>query len=165
MSEIDTGHRVLLFRSRGWLRSPIGAAIAFQTRSEYCHAGILLPDWTCWEALFGKGICARRFSPGEFATVDPYRVESVTPEQWAKAEVWYRAQRGVKYDTLAILRFLNRRDMEENGRLFCSEYVFRGLLEAGTDPLLARIPASHVSPALLNLAPSMHYSLPITRSP
>jgi hypothetical protein len=56
------------------------------------------------------------------------------------------------YDYLSVLRFVTKSPARENGRWFCSEFVFKFLADAGMR-LLLRIPSAEVAPSHIPLSP------------
>lgn len=140
--------RVLLFRGRGL----ISTAIRWQTRSEYSHAALLMPDGRILESWQGAGVRVKEIT--DWADVDRFTVPALTETGWGKVLDFAWAQIGAGYDYTGVLRFVSRRKSPENGRWFCSELVFAALVQTGL-PILARIDAAEVSPALLALSPHL----------
>lgn len=138
--------KILLFRGRGlisWL-------IRWQTRSEYSHAALMLPDGSVVEAWQGAGV--RRTWLRDWCGVDVFSVHGMTPEQWQSAIGYARAQIGKGYDYRGVFRFLSRRLVPNNDLWFCSELVFRALEVAGVR-LLRDVTAGEVSPGMLARSP------------
>lgn len=138
--------KILLFRGRGF----ISWLIRWQTRSEYSHAALMLPDGSIIEAWMTKGV--RQHWLKDWIDVDVFSVHGMTPEQWARAINYARAQIGKKYDWLAVIRFLSRFRQPPNDRWFCSELVFQAIEIAGIR-LLRYVRAGEVSPGLLARSP------------
>lgn len=141
--------RVLLFRGRGL----ISAAIRWQTRSEYSHAALLMPDGRILESWQGAGVRVKEIT--DWTDVDRFTVPALTDTGWGKVLDFAWAQIGSGYDYTGVLRFVSRRKSPENNRWFCSELVFAALVQTGL-PILARIDAAEVSPALLALSPHLY---------
>jgi uncharacterized protein YycO len=128
----------------------VSRLIRWQTRSEYSHAGIVLPDQSFIEAREGKGV--RQFprltaNPGE--TIDLFEVD-VTETQ-SEDITWFLIQQlGKPYDWTMVARFITRRDetRASSGKWFCSELVFAAFQQAGVDLLRGTEPWE-VSPGLL----------------
>lgn len=140
------GCRILLFKGRGI----VSTLIRWQTRSEYSHAAILLPDGTIIEAWQGAGV--RRKIISDWTDVDSFMVTAMTPAQWASAIDFAAQQIGKGYDYKGVIRFLSRQSLKLDSRWFCSELVFAALERAGV-AVLSRVDASEVSPAMLSLSP------------
>lgn len=138
--------RVLLFRGRGL----ISGLIRFQTRSEYSHAALLMPDGRILESWQGAGVRVHELT--DWAGIDAFSVRGMSGDQWDQALAFAWRQLGNRYDYLSVLRFVSRRDAPENGRWFCSELVFAALAIAGVR-LLARVEAAEVSPGMLAWSP------------
>jgi uncharacterized protein YycO len=137
---------ILLFRGRGLISS----LIRWQTRGEYSHAALLMPDGRIIESWQGDGVRIKTLA--DWVGVDAYTVVGMTDEQWERAFEFARSQLGRGYDYWAIVRFISRDKMPENERWFCSELVFAALAHARV-AALARIEPWAVSPGLLNLSP------------
>lgn len=138
--------RILLFKGRGF----ISAAIRWQTRSEYSHAAFLLPCGRILEAWQGSGVRIKWIS--DWCDVDVFGVHDMTPEQWAVAISFARAQIGKKYDYRGVFRFLSRRKVPADDRWFCSELVAKSLEVAGVQ-LFRHKDASEISPGMIALSP------------
>jgi uncharacterized protein YycO len=120
----------------------------------YSHASWLTADGTEIEA-WRKGVTespgiGSQHTPG--TRIDLFTVAGLTPELRAAADAAMRASVGLPYDWLGILGFLARARVQREGRLFCSELVFSRLDNVGL-PLLKRVPAFKVFPALLSYSP------------
>lgn len=139
---------VLLFHGRGL----ISAAIRLQTRSEYSHAALLMPDGQIVEAWQGAGVRVKALT--DWSGIDIYDVPRLYQYQWNDAIDFALRQVGQGYDYKGVLRFLTRQDTPENGKWFCSELVFAAMQFAGLN-LLERIPAAEVSPGMLRLSPHL----------
>lgn len=145
---MNTEPAVLLFRGRG----AISTLIRWQTRGEYSHAALLLPDGQIVEAWQGRGVRVKRLSDWE--GIDKFTVLGMRAEQWDKAIKVALAEVGKGYDYWAIIRFISRGRMPENDSWFCSELVFSALAQAGVK-LFDRIEPSAVSPGLLAISPML----------
>lgn len=130
----------------------ISKAIAWQTRSEYTHASVVLRNGQVIESREFEGV---RHMSG----IDPkenvvlFEVET-TDAQADKIESFLRDQIGKPYDYGMVARFISRRQASrsESGKWFCSELAFAAFQQAGID-LLKRIEPWAVSPALLSQSP------------
>lgn len=138
--------RIVLFRGRGI----ISALIRWQTRSDYSHAGILMPDGRIIEAWQGKGVRVKWLS--DWCDVDLFGVHGMTPEQWQAAIGYCKAQIGKKYDYRGVFRFLSRRKVPADDRWFCSELVAKALEVAGVK-LFNYIDASEIAPGMIACSP------------
>jgi len=123
--------RIALFRSKSF----ISRAIRWQTRGDFSHAAIVSDGGTLWEAKEFVGVhrldhFMDAVDPGE--TFEMFRVET-TPHQTRMMIDWLNAQCGHKYDYRAVLRFLTREPVEEDGDWFCSELAFEAFYQAGVE--------------------------------
>ena len=143
--------KVLLFHGRG----VISSLIRWQTRGQYSHAAFLLPDGQILESWQGDGVRLKTLS--DYRGIDVYEIPGMTPAQWAIAIEWALAQVGKKYDYWSIIRFVSRRKLPANDKLFCSELLFAACALAGYN-LFERIEASAVSPSLLAITPLIRLS-------
>lgn len=139
---------ILLFRGKGLISS----IIRWQTRSQYSHAAIWMPDGKLVEAWQGKGV--RVTGLESWQGVDAFRVDGAKAAQWMMAIDYAMAQVGAGYDYWAVLRFLTRRRGPRNDKWFCSELVYRSFEYAGIH-LLRDVDASEVSPAMLANSPKL----------
>lgn len=144
---------IALHRGRGLL----SRLIQWQTRSEYSHASLQLPDGLCVEAREGVGVRALpelAIAPGE--SVDLFRVEGVTATQHAEIAAFARAQLGKPYDYTMVARFVSRRQESRasRGKWFCSELVYAACQQAGV-VLLRDTEPWEVSPGLLARSPRL----------
>lgn len=138
---------VLLFRGRGFISS----LIRFQTRGAYSHAALMRPDGMIIESWPGKGVQLKVLK--DWAGIDTYAVP-LTPMQWRTALAFAEQQIGSGYDYWGVIRFIDRRNMPDNKKWFCSELVFAALAFAGVR-LFERIDAGEVSPGLLGVSPML----------
>lgn len=162
-------------------RSAVSRLIRWQTRSVYSHvAGRLangehVYDGRCppfdagavveaWHAPWPGGVFARRdwFEGHTDETrVDVFAAPALTPAEAEAAWDWVMDVAievpPPRYDYRAILRFLSRRRKPADGRWFCSELWAAAFAAVGR-PLLARVPAGHVSPAMLAWSTVLAYS-------
>jgi uncharacterized protein YycO len=143
------GPAILFFRGRGLISS----LIRWQTRGEYSHVGLLLPDGSVIEAWQGSGV--RKTTLKDWKGVDAFTVEGASYSQWESAISFATAQVGKGYDYWGIVRFISRGNMPDNDKWFCSELVFDAFAAAGI-PLLARTHGWAVSPGVLALSPLLH---------
>ncbi len=152
--------RVLLYQGSGFVSS----LIRWQTRCAYTHAAILRPDGQVLEAREFAGVQLVPYAvrPGEI--VDHFRVAGLTAQQWREVLDFGERRLGRGYDYLGVLRFLSRRSGGNPDRWFCSELVFAALETAGL-PVLSRIHAVEVSPALLARSPLLIWERSDGREP
>jgi len=141
--------KVLLFKGG----DPISWLVMKQSRSIYSHVALLIPGTNeCIESYPGPGVRRRKLTAKDFARIDIYDVQGMTPERWAIALAFAQYQIGKKYDWWSVLRFVSKRTALENDRWFCSELVHKSLAEAGVR-LLERIPSAEVAPAHIAISP------------
>ena len=121
--------RILLYKGI----SPFSHGIRFQTRCDYSHAAIELPDMRVVEALFWDGVVlADSFESNHTkgTHVDTYTINA--PDfNHAKAEAFALESVGMPYDKMSIFRFLTHTPARENGKYFCSEHVLETCIEGG----------------------------------
>ncbi len=139
---------VLLFRGKGI----ISALIRWQTRGEYSHAALLLPDGRIVESWQGDGVRIKTLT--DWKNIDRLHIPVMSDSQWADAIAFALAEVGRGYDYWAIIRFISRRRMPENDKWFCSELVFAALAHVGVK-LFERIEPWAVSPGLLAISPML----------
>jgi uncharacterized protein YycO len=78
------GPAILLYRGHGLM----GAAIRWQTRNRYGHAGLLTPEGTVIESVPWHGPRERPMASGEEA--DAYAVDGMGEAEWAQAICYAR---------------------------------------------------------------------------
>lgn len=141
--------RIGLHRASGWMSK----LIQWQTRSEFSHASLILPDDTVLESIQGKGVIKGRKLHEVKEPVDVFEVVATTGMH-ARALAFAEAQLGKGYDWTMVARFVTRRpaDRKESGKWFCSELVFAAFAQGGL-PLLRDTEAWEVSPELLSKSP------------
>lgn len=142
-----TTFRITLHRGK----SVVSRLIRWQTRGDYSHAGIILPDGRFFESREGKGV--RSFNgwvANEGESVEFYAVQ-VNDQQAEEIISFLEAQLGKGYDWTMVLRFVTREQESRasTGKWFCSELVFAAFQQAGVN-LLARTEPWEVSPGLLS---------------
>ena len=152
--------KILLFRGIGL----VSALIRWQTRGDYSHAALLMPNGTTIiESWQGIGCGVQQKEIADWRGVDTYDVHGLTTEQWAVVDSFARSQLGKPYDYFGCVRFLDRRKLPHDlSHWFCSELVFAAFQAAGVE-LLARCDASDVSPAMLSLSPLLELAYPYKR--
>jgi hypothetical protein len=144
---------IVLFQGTG----PIGAAIRWQTRGKYSHAGWLCRDGSIIEAWHQGGVL-HSDSPfvlhGEGAKFDVYSVHGITSEQSRKVEAFLHEQVGSGYDFVGVLRFLSHVNRNNYKRWFCSELVAEACEEAHLPLLMTE--AWRISPTALSWSTELH---------
>lgn len=137
---------------------PIAKIVRWQTRSPFSHAALLLPCGTrVIESYPGPGVRIRHLSREDWAKIDLFDVEGLTPDLSRQALAFAERERGKPYDWRSVLRFVTRTPARVNGRWFCSELVYAALAHVNIH-LLARIEAHNVSPGMLALSHCLHAS-------
>lgn len=134
--------------------SLIGKLIRWQTRSEYSHASMVLPDGLFVEAREGIGVRALpRLTKAAGETVDMFSI-SITETQASEIAAFAKEQLGKPYDYAMVARFVSRRheSRSSRGKWFCSELVFAACKQAGVNLLRATDPWE-VSPGMLARSP------------
>jgi len=131
----------------------VSRMIRLQTRSEYSHVAIQLPDETVIEAWTIGGV-RHVASPTEAHTPGTeIDVFEITGEyDFGKVLAFLNSQLGKKYDFRAIFRFLTRRKHPLDDRWFCSELVLAAFRTGGLD-LLSRLPSSATTPRDITISP------------
>jgi uncharacterized protein YycO len=84
--------------------------------------------------------------------IDWFAIPSMSDEQYKAAYKAALGNLGMPYDYWSVLRFVTKTPARENGRWFCSEFVFKFLADAGMR-LLLRIPSAEVAPSHISLSP------------
>lgn len=140
--------------------SPFSRAIRFLSWSDYSHASwIDMSTGHEFEATAGAGVrevdaYGTMHNPG--TSYDLFSI-NLQPEEHAALLGWFRSQIGKSYDYRGIGGFISRRDAAQNQeKWFCSEFIFAGFL-AIRRPLLRRIEAYQVTPAMLSYSPWLQY--------
>jgi uncharacterized protein YycO len=144
-----SGLRIGLHRADGW----VSKAIKWQTRSDYSHASLVLPDNTVLESMQGRGVVKYRSVQGCAEVVDLFSVTALARVH-NDALQFALEQLGKPYDYTMVARFISRRpaNRAESGKWFCSELVFAAFAHAGL-LLLRDTQAWEVSPELLSKSP------------
>ena len=157
--------QVALFKGR----SLISRLIRWQTRSEYSHAALWLPETEEVIEAWHRGGVRRGpihnvHTPG--TEVDIFSVdlplarsyEEPLLDQYEDRMMQFATKQvGGRYSFRSVFRFLSRRSAEHRpGIWFCSELVTRAFRIGGAS-LLERIPSEHVSPALLSYSPLLKF--------
>jgi uncharacterized protein YycO len=148
MDTHTTPPAILLFHGRGL----ISTLIRWQSRGDYSHAALLMPDGQIVESWQGAGVRVKTL--GDWEGIHRYTIPGMTSDQWDDAIAYALAQVGSGYDYLGVLRFITRHPSPANDRWFCSELVYTALRHAGVD-LFQRIEPWAVSPGLLAISPRM----------
>ena len=127
--------------------------IRWQTRGDYSHAGFLLPDGTIIDSEWGHGVRHIMHHPESYKRFDVYTIKDLTPIQSGELHRLLLADVGkVKYDYLAVLRFVSRRKMKLNDLAFCSEYVLEKCRKIAIYLFHKRTHAWRVSPSVLPMS-------------
>lgn len=142
---------ILLFRGRGI----VSALIRWQSRGQYSHAAILMPNGRIIESWQGAGVRIKKLT--DWSDIDAFTIPGMTIPQWDTAINYALRQVGKKYDYLGVARFVSRRPSPEDDKWFCSELVYRALQESGVH-LFARLEPWAVSPALISHSPLLRPS-------
>lgn len=142
--------RIALYRGRGF----VSWLIQFQTRSVYSHAAMLVPGSPnrVIESREFRGVQHHALTENEMRNIDWFAIPSMTDEQYEEAYYQAKGQLGTPYDYWSVFRFVTKSPARENGRWFCSEFVFKFLADAGMR-LLLRIPSAEVAPSHIPLSP------------
>lgn len=136
---------LLFYRGSGL----IDFGIRWQSRSEYAHVAIELPDGTVYEALLRKGVHCHR---GAYPGVTKRLYVTLTVDQVAALRRALNAKVGHRYDWIGAARFVSRRRCFKNNRHFCSELIQEAFEEIGM-PLQKRAEAWRLSPEHLQMSP------------
>ena len=136
--------RVLCYHGHGL----IGTAIRWQTRSEYSHVAFLLGAMVI-ESDAPQGVLERPYDERD-SSADVYYLD-VTQQDYDRLYRWLQGKLGLRYDWLAILRFVSRRNHRGGQhRYFCSELVAEGFELLGQP--LQRAEPWKISPALVAMS-------------
>ena len=159
-SVFASGRKPLVALYRG--KSVVSRLIRWQTRSQYSHAALLLPNGSVLESWHRGGVSHNHglgacHTPG--TEVDLFAVESskgFALVDWARTLDFAFAQIGHTYDYRSVARFLSRRAEKADGKWFCSELVFAAIKAGGLD-LLANTSADRVAPGHLAWSPFLRF--------
>ncbi len=133
--------------------SSISKLIEWETRSPYCHAGIILRSGQLIESVEPTGVRMRQFSQDPNEPAELFMVDGIDED---KVEKFLIAQLGLPYAMADIVGFLTRDNKDEaRGKWFCSELVFAAIEEGGVT-LLRGVPPYMVSPGMLGLSPLLN---------
>lgn len=134
----------------------VGTLIRWQTRGEYSHASIVMPNGSVIESREGKGVRQlKHLAPVKGEVIDLFEVTpALTADQHLQIAEFLRAQLGKPYDWTMVARFVSRRQESRStsGKWFCSELVYAALQQADINLFRATEPWE-VSPGLLARSP------------
>lgn len=131
-------------------KSLLSGLIKWQTRGDYSHASLILPNDRHVEAREFKGVVAHReFTAPRGETADVFELP-ITEEQEQALDHFIRAELGCGYDWRAVFAFITRRTPAKASarKWFCSEFVAACLGAAGI-PLFRATHDWEISPAFL----------------
>lgn len=128
-----------------------GAAIRWQTRSPYGHSALLFDRKYVVETHLHTGVIRRSINVDDY-DADLFAIRSGYGYDKEQLWSWVEGTIGCRYDRLAVLRFVTRRNSSNNDRWFCSEHVFCAF-SAGGLLLLSETECWEVSPGLLARSP------------
>lgn len=142
--------RIALYRGRGF----VSWLIQMQTRSVYSHAAMLVPGSPnrVIESREFRGVQHHTLTENEMRHIDWFAIPAMSDEQYLEAYNAAQSELGMPYDYWSVIRFVTKSPARENGRWFCSEFVFKFLADAGMR-LLLRIPSAEVAPSHIPLSP------------
>ena len=98
--------------------------VRWWTRSEFSHVELVLSTGRAWSASFDDGGVRSKlidFDTSNWILID------LPPELEPRAEAWFKAHRGAKYDLLGNLQFVLSPIPQSQRRWFCSEAVAAAL--------------------------------------
>ena len=127
--------------------SPLSKSIRWQTRGQYSHIAIHnIETNQVVEALAGptrkdfwrrNGKVYLADSPSQYHTPGTY-IDTLTLKdpEFPHDEAWAHALTLVEtpYDYRGVIRFVSRRAMDVNGKLFCSEAATENMIAVGHKP-------------------------------
>ena len=135
--------------------SPISRVVRFVTWSEYSHVSWVDPDGWEIEAWHKGGVSkVEPFSQHTLGTVVDLYDLVADPPAIAEMRQFLEWQVGKPYDYVGVLHFLTRHPEYARGlgHWFCSEVLVSASRYA-LAPLLNRVPAYKVSPAMVTYSP------------
>lgn len=146
--------RLVFYKGKGLISS----LIRWQTRGQYSHVGVQMPDGSVIEAWHVGGV---RWNAGlgtahdEGTEVDVFLVEHLTKVETMRVLDFLKSKLGRGYDFRSVARFLSRRNEsnEDRDRWFCSELVAAAFASAGVRLLSA--PPARISPEVLSWSPRL----------
>ncbi len=128
--------------------------IMWQTRGDYSHTSLVLPDGRQIEA-WSDGVKVNAKFDAHSSKVELFTV-TATDEQIAQIVAFAQNEIGCKYDWYGDFCFLTRMHPNpSNKRWFCSELVYAALAAGGIN-LFRATEAAEVSPALLARSPLLN---------
>jgi len=137
--------------------SIISKAIRWYTRGQYSHVAVILDDGRIIEAWHNPASIRIINSLSEGHTkgtvVDIFEVKL---EDEAAAINYALSCIGIKYDFLGIFGFISHKDLDNRGKMFCSEFAMNICLK-GKTKVLRRVPSYKVSPSYLSTSPLFKY--------
>lgn len=144
--------RILAYQGKSW----VSKAIRWQTRSQYSHIALLMPDDTVIEAWHIGGVqrvpsFIDNHTPGTKVDVYKLRKESLPIGVGETIANFLQNQVGQPYDFRAIVRFLTRRPYSANKKWFCSELCAEAFRIGGI-PLQDK-PTYELSPRDIAMSP------------
>lgn len=113
-----------------------GRLICWRLESDYSHATIEF-NGTIYSATFPKVVAVPETSPAFGMPPRQGRAFDITltDDEYAKAEAWFKAQVGTDYDVLAMLGWAFRVSAwQSRKRVYCFESVYACLAAAGVFP-------------------------------
>ena len=144
------GPAILLFRGRGIVSN----LIRWQSRGQYSHAAILMPDGQIVESWQGAGVRVKTLS--DWDDIDAFTIPGMPDAAWDDAIGFALDQVGKGYDYVGVARFITRqKGYPDLKKWFCSELVFAALEWVGWAPF-DRIEPWAVSPGLLLVSPKLN---------
>ena len=143
------GPAILLFKGRGI----VSTLIRWQSRGQYSHAALLMPDGRIVESWHGDGVRVKTLTDWE--GIDAFTIHVMPEAAWDDAIQFALDQVGNGYDYKGVARFVSRRRHYDNvEKWFCSELVFAALESVGYAPF-HRIEPWAISPGMLCVSPML----------
>lgn len=140
-------------------KSIISRLIRWKTRGEYSHVAVMFDDGRILEAWQGTNSVRwiKSLSDGHTAgtVVDIYDIDALVMEDAALK--FAESQIGKQYGYRTILKFLSNTSGDDKDEWICSEIAL-AIAIAGGVPLLARVDAYKISPAMLSWSPLLKFS-------
>lgn len=114
-------------------------AIRTFTWSRWSHCGVIL-DNKVYEATVKNGVSVSTLDDFKARYTETIIVELPCEDGW---EERLNSQLGTKYDWLAVINFVFRRNWKDDKKWFCSEYVAY-VLGLFNDKYISRVSPQHI---------------------
>lgn len=119
-------------------------AIKAFTHGRGCHAAFLRADGKTIHEAFWPQVRDREFRPGEWNTVETYKIGCLTPHHHRQLEALFdkNLKEGIEYSFADLLRYALNIPSKDERHTFCSRYVMHCLQSVAPPAMmpLVRLP-------------------------